>query len=805
MANFDINPHVIRQLGKELVSDSITALLELIKNSYDADATYVNVDIDTTAQIKGEDGSITTGSITIEDDGFGMDEKTILKSWLIISYSNKRPNTDGIKKKTPKGRTPLGDKGLGRLSTQKLADTCEIYSKKENALPVHVYFDWREFDKAETLSKVKVEFDNIDFCASKKQGTKIVLHNITDSDSWQGENLERFKGMLSQLISPFENNRPFNVFLTINGENINLVGEYQKIKELTISDIDFNYKNREVSILVSIDIRKLIGQTYDEYVKYIIPDQGKHFLEYFLRQKKASSFLRGGKWLLYKQCFKLDELKAVSLFEDVAADPGDFEGKIMEYSFNSKGYEKWSDIYKNFTEYKTFIQNQIGVKIFRNGFAVRPYGLTDKDWLSMGSAQTSGSSYYGLRPGNVVGYVAIDEGINRNLKDKTDREGLIDNEYSRNFMIICGEVVNRVNECFEILRRSYNDYKKSLSQENTKIQTLTDAYKLIESTGTTSARIAQEYKSVVKNITNVQRHLETVLSGKNENLFQQDPAVMSVVEEVSKLLQDSKDILTKAQDVLTESQGLNEALVLIKPKIETLQEQLDTFSELASLGLVSEMVSHDLGGITRRLLNKNIELEKILKNNSEITRETLYSTISLIKSIATAIQSQIKHLDSSMKYQREQTEVFSVSEVIRNDELNYYNSKFEQQDIRPSIEIVKDFDIQMNKGKFIQIFDNLINNSIYWLQDIDSPSITVTVDKPWIYFEDNGHGIDPTVETTLFEPFVTRKPRTKGRGLGLFIIRQLLDTYGCEIILSDERNNEGRLYKFAILFSSIIK
>ena len=111
----------------------------------------------------------------------------------------------------------------------------------------------------------------------------------------------------------------------------------------------------------------------------------------------------------------------------------------------------------------------------------------------------------------------------------------------------------------------------------------------------------------------------------------------------------------------------------------------------------------------------------------------------------------------------------------------------------------------MNKGKFIQIFDNLINNSIYWLQDIDSPSITVTVDKPWIYFEDNGHGIDPTVETTLFEPFVTRKPRTKGRGLGLFIIRQLLDAYGCEIILSDERNNEGRLYKFAILFSSIIK
>ena len=805
MANFDINPHVIRQLGKELVSDSITALLELIKNSYDADATYVKVNIDTTYQESKKDGSITTGSITIEDDGFGMNEKTILKSWLVISYSNKRPNANGVKQKTPRGRTPLGDKGLGRLSTQKLADTCEIYSKQGNAQPVHVSFDWREFDKAETLSKVKVEFDHVDFCPIKKQGTRIVLQNITDSDSWQGENLERFKGLLSQLISPYEKNRPFNVFLTINGENINLVGEYQRIKDLTISDIEFNYKNRSVSIQVSIDIRKLIGQTYDDYVKYIIPDQGKHFLEYFLRQKKASSFSRGGKWLLYGQSFRLDELKSVSLFEDVIADPGNFDGKIMEYSFNTKGYETWSDVYKNFTEYKTFIQNQIGVKIFRNGFAVRPYGLTDKDWLSMGSAQTSGSSYYGLRPGNVVGYIAIDEGINQNLKDKTDREGLIDNEYSRNFMIICGEVINRVNECFEILRRSYNDYKKTLSQENTKIQTLTEAYKLIESTGTTSIKIAQEYKTVVNNITNVQKHLDTVLSGKTENLFQQDPAIMSVVEEVSKLLQNSKYILTQAQDVLVESQGLNEALVLIKPKIEALQEQLDTFSELASLGLVSEMVSHDLGGITRRLLNKNTELEKILKNNSEITRETLYSTISLIKSIATAIQSQIKHLDSSMKYQREQSDIFSVAEAIKNEELDYYNSKFEQHNIQSSIEIVKDFDIQMNKGKFIQIFDNLINNSIYWLQDINSPLIKITIDKPWIYFEDNGLGIDPTVETTLFEPFVTRKPRTKGRGLGLFIIRQLLDAYGCEIILEDKRNREGRLYKFAILFSSIIK
>lgn len=805
MANFDINPHVIRQLGKELVSDSITALMELVKNSYDADATYVKVEINTNLVNVAKNDISYKGLITIEDDGTGMDEETIMKSWLVISYSNKRPNAEGVKEKTKNGRTPLGDKGLGRLSTQKLADVCEIYSKKKGMIPVHVAFDWREFDSTETLSKVKVEFDNEDYDSQKNHGTKLLLRNMLDSDSWKGESLERFKAVLSQLISPYEENRPFNVYLYINGEPINLIGEYEKIKDIAVSNADFEYKNHEVSLNISIDIHKLIGNRYEDYAKYILLDQGKRFLDFFFQSKKSSNFSPSGRWLSYKQHFRLEDLRSISIFEGDLADPGNFSGKIMEYSFNPKGSETWNDIYTNFNDYKTFVQNQIGIKIFRNGFAIRPYGITDKDWLSLGTSQTSGSSFYGLRPGNVMGYIAIDEGVNRNLKDKTDREGLIDNEYSRNFMLICREIVARINECFEILRRSYNDFLQNQSQDNTKIQTLTDAYKVIESTGQTSQEIVVDYKQTIDKINHIQKRLDVVLS-QEENLFvHKDPAIVSIITEISNLLKESRETLLKAQNVLNQSQNLEEALILIKPKIEALQDQLETFSALASLGLISEMVSHDLGGITRRLLNKNMELEKILKSNTEISRETLFSIVSLIKSTTTAIQSQIKHLDSSMKYQREYNDVFLVSDVLEKEELAYYRSKFKEQNLSVDIIPLNDFSIQMNKGKFIQIFDNLINNSIYWLKDIDNPAIKITIEKPWVYFEDNGHGIDPSVETTLFEPFVTRKPRKEGRGLGLFIIRQLLSTYGCEIVLDDKRNIEGHLYKFAILFSPIIK
>ena len=151
-ASFDINPHVIRQLGEELVPDEMTALMELIKNAYDADASYVKIDINTTGEYSGETLIYPshTGYIVVEDSGIGMDDEAIVKSWLTISYSNKRAGVDGVKKKTKKERTPLGDKGLGRLSTQRLSDCCEIFTVPEGgSTRYHVAFDWREFDKVQ--------------------------------------------------------------------------------------------------------------------------------------------------------------------------------------------------------------------------------------------------------------------------------------------------------------------------------------------------------------------------------------------------------------------------------------------------------------------------------------------------------------------------------------------------------------------------------------------------------------------------------------------------------------------------------
>src|ERR1700730_9630534 len=104
--HFDIHASVVLKLGDELISDVAQALTELVKNSYDADATYAKVVVDTEGKL-GEESYYpgATGYITVEDDGIGMDEATIINGWLTVSKSPKREmKRSGLT--TERGRTP---------------------------------------------------------------------------------------------------------------------------------------------------------------------------------------------------------------------------------------------------------------------------------------------------------------------------------------------------------------------------------------------------------------------------------------------------------------------------------------------------------------------------------------------------------------------------------------------------------------------------------------------------------------------------------------------------------------------------
>ncbi|WP_347173922.1 sensor histidine kinase [Polaribacter uvawellassae] len=806
--HFDITPHIVKQLGEQLVSDEVTALLELIKNSYDADANYVSIDINTKGQYTDENLIFPkhNGYIAVEDDGFGMSKETILKSWLLISYSKKREQK-AKNIKTPGGRTPLGEKGLGRLSTQRLADICEILTNTNKTEGTHLAFNWKDFEKEERLSDVEIKSKI--YNPLIKNGTKLILTNLNHSEVWEGKNLERFKGFVSQIISPYKENRPFDVYLTVNNEVIDLEKINDDLRDLAISKFEFSYNSKKVKISGKTKLTKFIGNKKEHFVEFLESDNGKKFYN-FLKESAYNDILLSDKnnyFLELKNEFTLDEISGMEVFDGEIANPGSFEGVIDEFSLdNWMTYdEQVNNIFNGLSNYRAFAQSQAGIKLFRNGFAIKPFGINGQDWLKLADSQTNASSYYPLRPKNVIGYFSIDEGVNKNLKDKTDREGLISNPYSRNFFVLAFFIIRQINNYQERIRRAFVDYVKISKTKNNGITSVKQSFNHINNIVVSSTAISDELKSSGSVISELVKEQTIIVSDVKDNPLFATEENKKNVKKAQLLLNKLKSIqeaFSKVEKVIKKTEDLNEVIDILKPKIQVLEEQLNNFTELAGLGITAESISHEFLNIVDNLNERALFYQQKLKNK-ELKESDSFILLEYINETVNGLKIQLRHLDPALKYQREKKNQFSLSKYF-SEEKSYYKKRFNSKEIEVIVKIKDDFSLKINKGKLTQIIDNILINSEYWLKEKKlkekhfNPKINITVEKPWLYISDNGFGIPKNIENQIFEPFVSTKPRGEGRGLGLFIVLQLLDSMGSSISLEPKRNEFDKKYIFAI-------
>jgi len=153
-----------------------------------------------------------------------------------------------------------------------------------------------------------------------------------------------------------------------------------------------------------------------------------------------------------------------------------------------------------------------------------------------------------------------------------------------------------------------------------------------------------------------------------------------------------------------------------------------------------------------------------------------------------------------MRERRERLAVGAFCQEIAD----YHRQRWNNGPLSVVVDSRNDFTVEINRGKLTQILDNLLLNSEYWLLQahrvgaIKEPRISIEVQNPYVIVYDNGRGVDRAVEASLFEPFVSAKKRTEGRGLGLYVVTQLLGSEGASVALSPERNSAGSLYKFEL-------
>ena len=205
---FKPRARIMLQLGDQLIKNESIALLELVKNSYDADAKIVNIIMD---NIENQD----SGSITIEDDGFGMDFTTVTNVWM-------EPGSDYKEKiylekiRTKLDRLPLGEKGIGRFGAHKLGYEVELVTRKKNKPEVYVHIDWTKFQDSEYLKDVPVKIieRNAEIFKGDKYGTILIIKKLRSK--WTRGDVREIYRTVNSMCSPFSGPSSFMVYLCLS-------------------------------------------------------------------------------------------------------------------------------------------------------------------------------------------------------------------------------------------------------------------------------------------------------------------------------------------------------------------------------------------------------------------------------------------------------------------------------------------------------------------------------------------------------------------------------------------------------------
>jgi signal transduction histidine kinase len=817
---------VVFQLGESLITDSIQALMELVKNSYDADASFCRVSISTMPAPDESPFKGAIGTISVEDDGVGMTLDTIRSGWLTISNSAKR-QTKRKKETTAKGRTPLGDKGLGRLGTQRLGQNLEMITRTADSLvEQRVWFSWKQFSDQHVLSDVSVKREEKP--PTFRKGTRLVVSELRDVSTWT-EEVNELETRLSSMISPYEEARDFSVFASLNGTDLELLSISAKLRETAQLrySLDFDGSSLTVTGHARLNyIRPESAATADEKAEFktlIEDDQGEAFFEFLKAKKQAEGYqlsrsVLPGWYVSFQTSIDLSSMDKAALVDGVCANPGPFKGVVDFFSLSgeavseavSEGVEDQS-IYTRTEEYRRTISRLSGIRVYRDGFGIP----VPSDWLGLGKQRTKAKSYYTLKPQNTLGYIALTARDNGQLQEKTDREGFTDNPYYRNFADLLGKFIEFTGNAQQFLRRGYNDYRRAQVRKAANVAPETTPEELSKSVGTFLAKAASHKTSVQKSalrLTQAIRDADAVLDPNSEAGRSVTPEQLR--EHAAVLREQSStaaEVMREAEGCLDAAAGRSSEGGVIGSQIAELREQIQQVYEIIGLGLTAEALSHEVNNVLMQLNDRTKVTGRMLRaSGSKDAR--LFSYLEYVESSVAALRRQMIFLEPTLRYARERREVLDLAQVAKELQ-QHYTLHFIQMPIAVTVDQKRSkrpFRIKMNRGKLIQILDNLVINSEYWLKEAirsgiaSRGNITIEIEAPYIRVSDTGPGIDPAVEHTLFEPFISMKGKGRGRGLGLYVAQQLLRAEGCDIRLTGRRNAAGKHTEFEIDLTGVL-
>lgn len=395
--HFKTNVQIKSIIGKDLINDDNIAILELVKNSFDADAKRVDISF---CNLKNNDDkgidtfSENTSRLFIRDDGVGMDLTDITEKWLNIAYSEKKLRSRQF------NRMMAGAKGVGRFSCDRLGQFLRLYAKKNGKQCIVLNIDWRKFeidDKTKEIQSVDIDYELIDDNSLAQKGFHGFEHGVIleiiklrsnwvypEGTGWDTDKLSDLKKYLEKLINP---NQAFEK---------NDFGIYLNAEEFLVENSQKAHNDQFIGKVENTIFQKLDFKTTSIECKSI--EDGKLMLT-TLKDKGETIY-----WI-----------KELSEFY-----PNIRDFKITLYFLN--------------TYAKAFFTKQTGMRsvsygsvfLFLNGFRIPPYGEEGDDWLKLDQRRAQGYARF-ISARDIVGQIEILDNY-ESFQIVSSREGLVKNE-----------------------------------------------------------------------------------------------------------------------------------------------------------------------------------------------------------------------------------------------------------------------------------------------------------------------------------------------------------------------------------------
>ena len=390
-----------------------------------------------------------------------------------------------------------------------------------------------------------------------------------------------------------------------------------------------------------------------------------------------------------------------------------------------------------------------GILLFRDGFRILPYGEDNDDWLAL-DRRALGSKGYSLNKAQFVGRVTISRLANPFLVDQTNREGLR----------VCPEQEAFIN----LLQFAIQDHFRFFLQD-----------------------VRKRHKGQPLDMTEVRTDVADL-----------EKRAIAALRKIKRLAPHSAETVEELRNTLL---GIKEFLDRSQARIDEVESENRQMIQIAGVGLLVEVVAHELARSTENTL---AALEALRGREMSDQMDGLLTSL---RSEMTAVSKRLRVLDPLSVSGRQRKESFDLGRLI-SDVLSGHEMQFERHKVKVTIRLPETVvRIYAVKGMIVQIIENLISNSLYWLdlrrqneRDFH-PSITVSVteDPVAVTYADNGRGVAPENRDKVFRAFFSLKEKSKRRGLGLYIGRECAEYHGGTLTLDNTVDCEtGRLHRFLL-------